>query len=212
MTDPARDALDIEQLVADALKAIPGIDSFLTVSELDASSARLAAAYPDRVKLVHVGESADGYPIKALIIGPTKPGTALPLPDGTKAALLFGCPHPNEPIGAMMLEHFSAQLAANPDLVDKLGYTWYMVKCIDPDGTRLNEGWFKGPFTITNYATHFYRPAGHQQVEWNFPIKYKTLDYDSPIPETRALMRMIEEIKPVFMFSLHNAGFGGVYY
>jgi len=85
MTDPARDALDIEQLVADALKAIPGIDSFLTVSELDASSARLAAAYPDRVKLVHVGESADGYPIKALIIGPTKPGTALPLPDGTIA-------------------------------------------------------------------------------------------------------------------------------
>lgn len=212
MADVAHEALDLEQLVTGVLKALPEIDAFLTVSELDQSSARLAAAHPDRVKLVQVGESADGYPIRALIIGPTKPGPTLPLPEGTRAALLFGCPHPNEPIGAMMLEYFAAQLAANPDLVDKLGYTWYMVKCIDPDGTRLNEGWFKGPFTITNYATHFYRPAGHRQVEWNFPVKYKTLDFNSPIPETRALMRMIEEIKPAFMFSLHNAGFGGVYY
>jgi len=41
-------------------------------------------------------------------------------------------------------------------LRESLGYTWYLVKCIDPDGTRLNEGWFKGPFSIENLARHYY--------------------------------------------------------
>ncbi|MBK8027528.1 MAG: hypothetical protein IPK19_40645 [Chloroflexi bacterium] len=50
------------------------------------------------------------------------------------------------------------------------------------------------------------------QVEWTFPIEYKTLKFDQPLPETQALMRVIDEVKPDFMYSLHNAGFGGVYY
>ena len=72
------------------------------------------------------------------------------------------------------------------------------------------KGGFKGPYTPLNYALNFYRPAGFQQVEWTFPIKYKTLDNNDPIPETKALMKIIEEEKPIFIYSLHNAGFGGV--
>ena len=64
----------------------------------------------------------------------------------------------------MMLEYLSLRLAEDDSLRESLGYTWYLIKCIDPDGTRLNEGWFKGPFSIENYARHFYRPASFQQV------------------------------------------------
>ena len=86
------------------------------------------------------------------------------------------------------------------------------MKCIDPDGTRLNEGWFKGPFNFYTYASNFYRPAGKDQVEWTFPIQYKTLNFNSPLPETRALMHLIDTAKPHFLYALHNAGFGGAYF
>ena len=93
-----------------------------------------------------------------------------------------------------------------------MGYTWHFIKTIDADGMRLNEGWFKGPFSPTHYARHFYRSARDEQVEWTFPIAYKSLQFDDPLPETRALMRVIDETKPELLYSLHIAGFGGVYY
>ena len=90
--------------------------------------------------------------------------------------------------------------------------TWYLIKSIDLDGTQLNEGWFKGPITLTNFTRHYFRPAGYEQVEWNFPFHYKNYTYDKPIPETVCLMNLIDKIQPQFMYSLHNAGFGGTYW
>jgi hypothetical protein len=49
-------------------------------------------------------------------------------------------------------------------------------------------------------------------VEWTFPIQYRMLDFDAPLPETRALMGLIENAPPDLLYSLHNAGFGGVFY
>jgi len=180
---------------------IPDYERFLTVDELNESSAQLATQYPDVVELKEIGRSRQGDPIKALFIG-----------EGEKTALLFATPHPNEPIGAMTLEFLSRELAEDRELREELGFKWIIVKCSDPDGTRLNEGWFDGPFTPLNYAKNFYRPPGFQQVEWTFPVQYKDLDFADPIPETEALMTIIEEEKPNFIYSLHNAGFGGAYY
>lgn len=180
---------------------IPAYERFLTVDELEDSAERLREQFPALVDLVEIGQSRAGHPIRALKIGA-----------GPRRAVLFGCPHPNEPVGAMMLEYLSWRLAQDDELREKLGYTWYLVKTIDPDGTRLNEGWFRGPFTLFNYARHYYRPAGFEQVEWTFPIRYKTLVWEKPIPETQALMRLIDLARPGFMYSLHNAGFGGVYW
>jgi len=189
--------MDIDAILRD----VPDWDAFLTVDELDESGRRLAAEYPDCVELSVVGTSREGRPIQCLKIG-----------DGPRRALLFGCVHPNEPIGSMMLEYFSRRLAEDAGLRRELGYTWYLIKCIDPDGTRLNEGWFRGPFTPTHYTRNFFRPGSPQQVEWTFPIDYKGLHFDEPMPETQALMGLIERLRPDFMYSLHNAGFGGVYY
>lgn len=182
------------------LDAVPNYKVFRTVDELNASSEELAQEYPSRVKFLEIGKSREGETIKTLKIG-----------EGGKTALLFGFPHPNEPIGSMTLEYLSRKLVEDREL-DRLDFTWYIVKCIDPDGARLNEGWFRGPFTPLNYALNYYRPPPYQQIEWTFPINYKTLVWDKPIPETEALMKIMEEEKPRFMYSLHNSGFGGVYF
>jgi len=187
--------------VLDILQDVPDYQVFLTVDELKANAHRLAEEYPHVVELLPAGHSRQGDPIEAIKIG-----------DGPRQALLFAMPHPNEPIGSMMLEYLSRRLAEDDALRESLGYTWYMIKCIDPDGARLNEGWFKGPFAIENYARHFYRPPSYQQVEWTFPVDYKTLHFEAPLPETQALMKLIEQVEPDFMYSLHNAGFGGAYF
>lgn len=182
------------------MKEVPEYETFYTADELKTSSEKLVREHPDRVKIFEIGKSRKGEKIEALKIG-----------KGKKVALLFGFPHPDEPIGSMTLEYLSWKIAEDKTL-EKLDFTWYIVKCVGPDGARLNEGWFKGPFTPLNCALNYYRPPGHQQIEWNFPIKYKTLVWDKPIPETRALMRVIDDVKPRFMYSLHNSGFGGVYF
>lgn len=183
------------------LNRVPDYKEFFTVEEMDQRTLALAEEFPDVVKVSQVGTSRWGRPIHCLTIG-----------SGSRNALIFGCPHPNEPIGAMMLDFLTRELAENAALREELDFTWYIVKTSDPDGTSLNEGWFKGPFTITNYARNFYRPAYAQQVEWSFPIDYKTLHFDKPIPETQALMKIIQEHRPDFIYSLHNAGFGGCYW
>ena len=101
---------------------VPEYKEFLTVNELDASATILAEDF-DKVEKIKIGESREGRPISYLKIG-----------DGPKNALLFAFPHPNEPIGSMTVEYFSSVLAENPDIVDELGYTWYLIKTIDPDG------------------------------------------------------------------------------
>jgi hypothetical protein len=183
------------------LSQVPDYESFLTVDELRASSRQLADRFPDVVEVLLLGHSRQGDSVEALKIG-----------NGAKTALVFAMPHPNEPIGSMMLDFLSEKLAEDDELRRSMGYTWYLIKCIDPDGTRLNEGWFKGPFSIANYGRNFYRPPSHQQIEWTFPIEYKALKFDDPLPETWALMALIREIRPDFIYSLHNSGFGGAYF
>ena len=184
----------------EVLNSVPDYKEFLTVDELNRSSQELAEENR-HVKLLNIGFSTEGESIYALRID-----------GGPRRALLFGFPHPNEPIGSMTCEYISKRLTEDEELRQELGYTWYIVKCIDPDGARLNEGWFKGDFSPLKYVLNYYRPPGKNQVEWTFPIDYKTLHFHSPLPETRALMNLIDDHHPDFLYSLHNAGFCGVYF
>lgn len=182
------------------LKNVPNYHDFMTVEELDNSSRELANEF-EEIELFNIGKSTSGRHILCLKIG-----------NGKKNALVFAFPHPNEPIGSLTVEFLSRYLAENPDFTEKLGYTWYFIKAIDPDGAALNEGWFKGKFNPLKYAKHYYRPPMHEQIEWTFPIEYKNLNFSNPAVETQCLIKLINEIKPAFMFSLHNAGFCGVYW
>ena len=187
-------------LIERTLGSVPQIDRFLTVDELDASSVELTRSNPDVLRSVNIGRSTDGRSIRMLRIG-----------HGQEQLLFFACPHPNEPIGAMALEVL-ARLLVDREELRGTRYTWNLIKCIDPDGTRLNEGWFSGPFTVTNYAAHFFRPGATHQAEWTFPVSYKTYSFLDPIDETKALMTAITGLRPRFIYSLHNSGMGGGYF
>lgn len=198
---PKEETMISQELIDRVIARVPDYQTFMTVDELDASSHRLAEAHPESVELFELTKSRAGHPLYCLKIG-----------NGSQNAICYGCPHPNEPIGAMMLEAFSQILAEDAELREALDYTWYIIKSWDVDGTQLNEPWFKGPFTIHNYVRHFFRPAPTAQVDWTFPIDYKNLHFHDTLPETAAMQGLIDQLKPRFLYSLHNSAFGGVYW
>ncbi|CAF0926411.1 unnamed protein product [Rotaria sordida] len=181
------------------MDSVPDYSRFFTVDELINHSYNFALNHPSLVQYRNIGHSQNGEAIPMLTLG-----------NGTKSLLLYACPHPNEPIGTLLIHFLLNALLDHPELLVK--YTWHLIPCVDPDGTRLNEGWFSGPFTIRNYARHFYRPRIEEQVEWTFPIIYKNYSWTTPSNETQALMYAIRLIQPDFVYGLHNSGFGGMYY
>ncbi|SPL96523.1 zinc carboxypeptidase family protein [[Actinomadura] parvosata subsp. kistnae] len=187
--------------LAAELDTVPDHKTFATVDEVHQRLARLADDHPGVATLRRIGTSRLGDPMLCLTVG-----------DGPRHAVVAAGPHPNEPIGGLTVTHLASRLCADAGLRRAEGCTWHIVGCLDPDGTRLNEGWFAGPFTRAHYGRHFYRPAGDEQVEWTFPFAYKRAYFDRVLPETLALMRLIDETRPAFLTTLHNGESGGVFY
>jgi hypothetical protein len=143
--------------IEDVLRVVPEFDSFMSVSELYESSRALASEFKDVVELVDYGDSrVSGFPVEALII---RGGEG-------RRVLAFAFPHPNEPVGSLTLEFLSRRLASDRELLKSLDATWIIVKVADVFGAKLNEGWFKGAFSIQRYALNYYRPPAYMQVEW----------------------------------------------
>jgi hypothetical protein len=180
---------------------IPEIDRIPSMDGLFEAFRELASQHPRLFRLRRIGTSRLGEPLLMLTAG-----------HGPRQALLVGGPHPNEPVGFLTLLQLARRLADDGDLRDGSGYTWNLIPCIDPDGARLNEGWYGGPLTIEHYHRHFYRPALRNQPEWTFPMSNGRAFFDRPLPETQALMRVIDELRPRFQYSLHNADFGAAYF
>ncbi|CAF3456628.1 unnamed protein product [Rotaria sp. Silwood1] len=181
------------------MDSIPDYSRFFTVDELFNHSRTVALNHTSFVQYQNIGYSQNGEAIPMLTMG-----------NGSKSLLLYACPHPNEPIGSLLIDFLLNTLIDYRQLL--LTYTWHFIPCVDPDGTRLNQGWFSGPFTIRNYARNFYRPRTEEQVEWTFPITYKNYSWTTPSNETQALMYAIRLVQPDFVYGLHNSGFGGMYY
>lgn len=183
------------------LARVPDYGRFRTWSELRTGMASLVAEFPGIASREVVGRSSEGRPIELLTIG-----------HGRRRALWVGAPHPNEPIGTLAIEFFARMLCEDDALRRALDVTLYAVPVADPDGFVLNEGWFEGEFSPLRYAREFYRPPHREQVEWSFPVDYETLRFTRPTPETRVVMRVMERVRPSVFYSLHNAGFCGVYF
>lgn len=180
---------------------LPDRTGFPTTDALWARFAELEAQHPELVSSRRIATSRLGEPIRVYTIG-----------DGSKANIIVGGVHPNEPIGSWTAIQLAEDLIADAALRDALDATWHIIPTIDPDGLRLNEGWFENPGDRRHYARHFYRPAPDEQVEWTFPNSYKKAYFDRVLPETLGLMLLIDEVKPDLLVSLHNGEMGGVYY
>ncbi len=124
------------------------------------------------------GRSRAGRPIRCLEI-----------PGGPLQALLVGLPHPEEPVGALMLQYLLPLLAAG--LAEELGFGFSVVMAGDPDGVVLNEPWFDRPYDLAEYLLHVYRPPLADQFEWTFPVEYKRYGFLRPLPEARAVMEVV---------------------
>ena len=98
--------------------------------------------------------------------------------------LLVGVPHPNEPIGTLTIDFLTPAAVRGRRASRPARRHVFAVPVADPDGLVLNEGWFKGAFSPLRYALEFYRPPHREQVEWSFPVDYKTLRFTTPAPET----------------------------
>ena len=183
------------------IDTVPSYAGFADVDEISRTLHAIAADHPGKAHVSRVGTSRLGEPIESLVVG-----------SGTRHAVVFAFPHPNEPIGGLSALHLARRLCADDALRASFDLTWHIIGCIDPDGARLNHGWFAGPFTRTHYARHFYRPAGDEQIEWTFPFQYRDAYFDQVLPETQALVRLIDRVRPAFMCSLHNSELGGAYY
>jgi hypothetical protein len=195
-----RISLDIAGM-RELLEGIPHLERFKHVDELEEASRELAKTHTDTVEWRTIGQSSEGRPVTALIIG-----------EGDQSAFLYGFTHPNEPIGSLTVEYLASRLASSAELRKRLPYRFILAKAIDVDGAKLNEGWFRGPFDLLTYAENYYRPPPNEQAEWTFPIDYKTLHWSTPIPETQAIKNVVDEFKPAFTCILHNADFCGIYY
>ncbi|MFC9651907.1 M14 family zinc carboxypeptidase [Streptomyces sp. NPDC056937] len=166
---------------------------YLTVDELTSRARGLAAAHPDRAVLRRIGYSRAGEPIRLLSIG-----------RGSRHALVVAGPHANEPVGGMTALRLARYLARPERPGRAMDTTWHFVLCLDPDGARRNERWLKGPMTFAQHYRHFFRPGFAEQPEW-----LPTEPGAEPMPETRALLDLQDELRPYLQCSLHGVDVGG---
>ncbi|MEU6997433.1 M14 family zinc carboxypeptidase [Nonomuraea sp. NPDC046570] len=189
--------MDVDQ----HMSRVPDYAAFPTVDQMHAELDELAAAHPGLVRLRRIGTSRLGEPLRVATVG-----------SGPHDAVIIGGPHPNEPIGALTVSSLLHQLVEDASLREDFGYRWHLIPCVDPDGARLNEGWYVRPSDRRAYSEHFYRPAEADQVEWTFPLAGEDCFFDRTLPETEALMRLMDEVKPAFVYSLHNGELQGAFY
>ncbi|GAA3201031.1 M14 family zinc carboxypeptidase [Nonomuraea roseoviolacea] len=187
--------------VTSHMSRVPDFTAFPTVDQMHAELDDLAAAHPDLVTLRRIGTSRLGEPLRVATIG-----------TGPHDAVIIGGPHPNEPIGALTVSTLLRRLVEDAALREDFGFRWHLLPCADPDGARLNEGWYARPSDRRAYAEHFYRPAESDQVEWTFPLTGEDYFFDRTLPETEALMRLMDEVRPAFVYSLHNGELQGAFY
>ncbi|MET7700515.1 M14 family zinc carboxypeptidase [Streptomyces sp. NPDC005485] len=165
------------------------------MDELGARAAALVARHPRNARLRRVGTSRAGNPLWLLSVG-----------HGSRQALVVAGPHANEPVGGATVLRLAERALADPRLREGSDATWNLLLCLDPDGSRRNEAWLPGPYTLGHYFRHFFRPGFLEQPEW-LP---EGAD-GAVLPETRALLDLQDELRPFFQCSLHGVDVGGAF-
>ncbi|MET9393800.1 M14 family zinc carboxypeptidase [Streptomyces sp. NPDC006624] len=167
-----------------------------TLEELVLRLRAVSAAHPQSCRLRTVGRSRSGRPVDLFTVQ-----------GGPVDVLLLGAPHPDEPFGLATIEALAQYVSRHAETRER--YTWHFIPCTDPDGTALNEAWWTSwPPTMESYHRGLYRPAGADQPEWTFPTEHFT----APLPETRAMMTVIDSVRPRLLVSLHSGNWDHCHY
>lgn len=154
---------------------------------------RIAAARPGLCRLSVVGTSRAGRPLHLLSVG-----------HGPRPVLVVAGAHPDEAIGGTSLLALAEHLAGGgaetlPDVA------WHLLVCLDPDGARINRP-VPHPGSLADQYRGYFRPAVQEQPEWA-----SSVPGGKPMPETRTLLDVIAQHRPVVQISLHSTDVGGSY-
>lgn len=163
---------------------------YLTVTEIVSTARALAAHRPGLCALRQVGVSRGGRPLHLLSMG-----------HAPRAVLVVAGAHANEPTGGSTVLAVAERVLHEREL--RAGTSWHFLLCADPDGASLHVT--PAPRTLFDYHRGFFRPAGPEQPEWSPSV----LPPDQLPPETRALTRVIDEVRPYLQVSLHGTDLGG---
>lgn len=161
-----------------------------TLSELTLSARALVAHRPGLCTLRQVGASRAGRPIHLLSIGHAR-----------RAVLVVAGAHANEPTGSSTLLAVAERVLNEREL--RADTSWHFLLCADPDGASLHVT--PAPRSLFDYHLGFFRPAAQEQPEW----APAALPPDRLPPETRALTRVIDELRPYLQVTLHGTDLGG---
>lgn len=161
-----------------------------TVTELESSSRALVAHRPSLCALRRIGVSRAGRPLRLLSVG-----------HDPRAVLVVAGAHANEPTGGSTLLALAERVVREREL--RTGTSWHFLLCADPDGASLHTT--PAPRTLLDYHLGFFRPAVPEQPEWSPSV----LPPDRLPPETRALVRAIDELRPYLQVTLHGTDLGG---
>ncbi|MFI0962656.1 M14 family zinc carboxypeptidase [Streptomyces sp. NPDC021080] len=161
-----------------------------SVTEIVSSASALTAHRPDLCVLRQVGASRAGRPLHLLSVGHAR-----------RAVLVVAGAHANEPTGGSTLLSLAERVLYRREL--RRDTAWHFLLCADPDGASLHQT--PAPRTLLEYHLGFFRPAGPEQPEWAPSV----LPPDRLPPETRALTRVIDEVRPYLQVTLHGTDLGG---
>ncbi|WP_328873624.1 M14 family zinc carboxypeptidase [Streptomyces sp. NBC_00287] len=174
------------------------MDRYPTVADVTESARRLVSRFPGVCRLRHIGTSRAGRPILMLSVG-----------HGPRHILVVARPHPDEPVGGATALALAERVAGGERLsrvTDPAFVTWDIVLCLDPDGAALSEGIAEATAvpepTLEGYYGSAFRPVAAEQPEWA-PIVGRQL------PESQALFKVIDELRPFLQCSLHSVEAGG---
>ncbi|MFE2308137.1 M14 family zinc carboxypeptidase [Streptomyces sp. NPDC059411] len=176
-----------------------------TPHELALAARALADEHPALVRLRQAGASRAGEPLWVLSVGSaTSPSPAATAAVTAAAAdprnvLVVAGAHANEPVGGATVLALARHLIREP----AAGATWHFLLCADPDGAALHRT--PRPYSLLEYHRNFFRPPGPEQPEWAPSL----LPPDRLPPETLALTRLIDELRPTLQISLHGTDLGG---
>lgn len=161
-----------------------------TVTQLVSSAQALAAHRPGLCTLREVGASRAGRPLHLLSVGHAR-----------RAVLVVAGAHANEPTGGATLLALAERVLREREL--RADTSWHFLLCADPDGASLHIT--PAPRSLLDYHLGFFRPAAEEQPEWSPAV----LPPDRLPPETRALIRVIDELRPYLQATLHGTDLGG---
>ncbi|WAU84308.1 M14 family zinc carboxypeptidase [Streptomyces sp. Qhu-G9] len=161
-----------------------------SVTELVHSAGGLAAHRPGLCTLRQIGASRAGRPLHLLSVGHAR-----------RSVLVVAGAHANEPTGGSTLLALAERVLREQRL--RADTSWHFLLCADPDGASLHVT--PAPRTLLDYHLGFFRPAGPEQPEWSPSV----LPPDRLPPETRTLIRVIDELRPYLQVTLHGTDLGG---